>query len=223
MYSAPGLYEATLTVTDDGGASDTAAVQISVTENMPPMASITADVLSGFAPLAVVFSAADSSDSDGIIAQYSWNLGDGATAAGETVQHTYETPGQYTVVLTVTDDAGQTGETAITVSVEESNDAPEISNFTASSTELDNPHDKVTFNADISDPDGDSLSVTLDFGDGEQASSIPASHRYEATGTFEVVLTATDTEGNHNTATVTVVVYDSRPKVPRGLLVNITN
>jgi PKD repeat protein len=39
---------------------------------------------------------------------YQWNFGDGATASGPQVSHAYEQPGEYTVVLTMTDAEGST-------------------------------------------------------------------------------------------------------------------
>ena len=39
---------------------------------------------------------------------YQWNFGDGATATGAQVSHAYEQPGEYTVVLTMTDAEGST-------------------------------------------------------------------------------------------------------------------
>jgi len=54
----------------------------------------------------VSFDASQSSDPDGIIVSYHWNFGDGATATGETVQHTFS-PGEYPVLLTVYDDKGK--------------------------------------------------------------------------------------------------------------------
>ncbi len=54
----------------------------------------------------VSFNASESSDPDGIVVSYHWDFGDGATATGETVQHTFS-PGEYSVRLTVHDDKGK--------------------------------------------------------------------------------------------------------------------
>jgi PKD repeat protein len=45
-------------------------------------------------------------DSDGSIASYAWDFGDGGTAATSSPRHTYAAAGSYTVTLTVTDDDG---------------------------------------------------------------------------------------------------------------------
>jgi 6-phosphogluconolactonase (cycloisomerase 2 family) len=52
--------------------------------------------------------ASGSSDVDGEVVRYDWDLGDGTTLSTSTatLAHTYETPGDYTVKLTVTDDMG---------------------------------------------------------------------------------------------------------------------
>ena len=42
----------------------------------------------------------------GTIIQYKWNFGDGETATGETVTHTYQKTGRFTVSLTVNDSGG---------------------------------------------------------------------------------------------------------------------
>ena len=59
--------------------------------------------------LECIFDGSDSSDSDGSIAAWSWDFGDGATGSGETANHTYAAAGSYSVTLTVTDDDGATG------------------------------------------------------------------------------------------------------------------
>ena len=44
---------------------------------------------------------------DTVAVGWEWDFGDGSSATGETVTHTYETAGTYTVKLTVTDSAGR--------------------------------------------------------------------------------------------------------------------
>jgi PKD repeat protein len=74
--------------------------------NHPPTAALSADVVSGAAPLAVHFSATGSFDTDGFLTAYSWQFGDGSVADGLTAAHTYVVAGTYAATLTVTDDQG---------------------------------------------------------------------------------------------------------------------
>lgn len=69
--------------------------------------SASADVISGSAPLLVNFSA----ESSGAIGSttYTWNFGDGGTATGQAVAHTFNDAGGYTVSVTATDERGAAG------------------------------------------------------------------------------------------------------------------
>ena len=49
-------------------------------------------------------------DSDGSVAAYSWNFGDGGTSTDQNPTHVYTVSGTYTVTLTVTDNKGASGE-----------------------------------------------------------------------------------------------------------------
>lgn len=63
----------------------------------------------GPAPQTVAFDASASiAPSGGSIDAYAWDFGDGNSGTGRTVAHTYESDGEYTVTLTVTDNEGNT-------------------------------------------------------------------------------------------------------------------
>lgn len=120
-YTVAGTYTLSLTVTDNDGATDlaTATIQVSpVMVNQAPVASFTVSPASGFAPLSVVVDASASTDSDGTIANYFWNWGDGSNnAIGQQAMHIYEAAGSYTITLTVVDDDGASHSTSLGIAV----------------------------------------------------------------------------------------------------------
>lgn len=65
----------------------------------------------------VYFNASASTDPDGTIVQYQWTYGDGDVEYGETQIHDFARAGAYTVILTVTDNAGNKASTARTIIV----------------------------------------------------------------------------------------------------------
>jgi len=122
-YSSSGDYTVTLTVTDDKGATDTVSKTISVgTSNAAPSASFTVSPSSPKTGETVNFDGSGSTDSDGTISSYEWDFGDGSTATGQTTSHSYGSAGDYTVSLTVTDDAGATDTVSKTISVTSTDD-----------------------------------------------------------------------------------------------------
>ena len=114
-----GSYTYRVTATDRYG-NQTAAVSNSVTPQAPqdtqaPTAALTAPA-TAFQGDALSFSAAGSSDDRGIVS-YTWDFGDGKTAAGKSVHHTYAAGGTYTVTLTLQDNAGNATVQTQTVTV----------------------------------------------------------------------------------------------------------
>ena len=97
-------YATIFATTQDGNKE--AVSQIQVTANAKPVAVISATPTSGFAPLAVNFSAAGSSDPNNgdFILGFDWDFGDGSPRANSNApSHTYTAPGTYTVTLRVMD------------------------------------------------------------------------------------------------------------------------
>ncbi len=88
------------------------------------MASFYAAPTSGPSPLSVTFDGLTSYDPNGTIVSYSWNFGDGETAAGEVVTHIYTATGTFRASLTVTDDEGNSGSAFEDILVGESTDPP---------------------------------------------------------------------------------------------------
>jgi regulation of enolase protein 1 (concanavalin A-like superfamily) len=80
-----------------------------VVKDSPPEPKIDANPQSGAVPLEVNFSAASSVDPSGGTMTFKWDFGDGGTATGVNVKHTYTTAGIVTVTLTATDDEKNPG------------------------------------------------------------------------------------------------------------------
>lgn len=85
--------------------------------NDPPKAVASTIPETGVAPLQVSFSATASSDPDGNIISYDWHLSDDAYLFGSLVSRTFDTPGEYEAVLTITDEEGLSDSATVEFSV----------------------------------------------------------------------------------------------------------
>ncbi len=191
-YSTAGSKTITLTVTDNKGATASSSQPLQVVAppvNVPPVADFTATT----AGLTVNFEST-STDSDGTIASYAWDLGDGSTATTATAVHSYDASGTYDVTLTVTDNNGETASktTKVSVTAAPPANADPVANFTFSAAGLTS-----TFTSTSTDSDGTISNYAWDFGDSttDLASTATVQHAYLAAGTYQVTLTVTDNEG----------------------------
>ena len=117
-YAAAGTYNVQLTVTDNGGATNsiTKAVTVTSATNVAPTANFS------FTTSGLTASFTDgSTDSDGTIASRAWNFGDGSTSTATNPSRTYAAAGTYNVQLTVTDNGGATNAITRAVTVTSSN------------------------------------------------------------------------------------------------------
>lgn len=103
-----------LVVTDDDGAVDSDTVFVEV--NLPPLAEAGAP-RTGAPGQVIGFSGAQSTDSDGTVATFAWDFGDGTTATGISASHAYAGAGTFTVTLAVTDDDGAAASDTTTVEI----------------------------------------------------------------------------------------------------------
>jgi PKD repeat protein len=109
-----GSFTVKLKVIDNQGASTTTSVMLGVANQQPhAVASATPDA--GLPPLSLLFSSAGSFDPDGTLVDFHWDFGDGTSADGATVSHTYPAPGFYFASLTVTDNGGDTAKINVSV------------------------------------------------------------------------------------------------------------
>jgi len=115
-FYEPGRYAITLTVFDAAGQQAKARVYVRV-HGGAVTAVISAEPLSGPAPLTVRFDGTQSSASDDTILDYYWDFGDGTRSRESAPLHVYATPGTYTVRLRVVSAGGVEDSTEETITV----------------------------------------------------------------------------------------------------------
>ena len=141
-------------------------------------------------------------DENDYINLYKWNLGDGTRKTGETITHEYDTAGAYYVTLTVQDQHGAKGSMSTKIYIEQPNRAPEKP-LIGGIFEI--PGQKTySFAASSTDPDGDDIQYTFDWGDDNTESteflSLPKGsaynmlHSWEEPGEYTLTVTVTDGE-----------------------------
>ncbi len=205
-FTTPGSYTVELTVTDDAGLTDTAAITITVTGsgNNPPTAVALASPTSGTAPLSVIFNGENSHGDNGIIS-YLWDFMDGNTSTDINPAYTFTADGTYNVQLTVTDSGGLTGTATVSVVVGSSSNMPPTAVIGAEPSSGNAPLN-VIFTGRNSVDDFGVTTFVWDFGDGTTSTEVDPEHTYTEPGEYTVVLTVTDAGGLVGTATVTINV-----------------
>ena len=215
-FGAAGGYAVTLTVTDDRGATDTATCQVNIA-NAPPRADCGAMTRQTRTDMALAFDGTGSTDPDGEVVAWSWDFGDGSDEVdGAEVSHTFGSPGEYTVTLTVTDDRGDSDSAECTVTAVLPPNAAPIANCTPDEAEVVIGSAVDLSGAASVDVDGEITLYVWDFDDGAPlGSGAEVSHTYMAVGEYEVELAVTDNRGDvgRDTCVVTVVEPPNTPPV----------
>lgn len=192
-YLKRGTYTVKLTVKNAYGTS-TAIKTDYITIGMPPRAAFVGNPTSGGIPLAVAFT----DQSTGQVNQWTWDFGDGQRSNEQNPVHTYWTAGNYNVILTVTNEYGNSDATRnqyIIVS------GDLVSKFTA-----DPSSGKAPLAVRFTDRStGSPTAWSWDFGDGATSNLQHPSHTFSTAGSYDVKLTITrGTETASSTQNVNV-------------------
>jgi PKD repeat protein len=125
--------------------------------------------------------------------------------------HQYGAAGQYGITLLVQDGNHHCATKSQAVTIDSGEPATCTILFSPTPVIV---NETVNFTAVVTDPDGRVRRFSWNFGDGHTTSTSrnTTSHRYSDTGTFTVVLTITDDQGNVSTCNTTIAV--SLPACP---------
>jgi len=198
-WDTEGTKTITLTVTEDGCISQPTSQNIDVLKTPQPL--FEADVLEGCDPLEVNFTNNSTNLSDNVT--YLWSFGNGDESSVNSPKYTFNSPGTYTVSLTITNDGVcsniSTQTNYITV-----NETP-VADFDAVPPETILEDATIDFTNNSSG--NDQLTYQWDFGDGSTSGEKSPSHTYTATGTYTVVLTTTTSNGCESVMEKEVIVH----------------
>jgi chitodextrinase len=156
----------------------------------------------------ITFDGSQSYDVDGNVVSYKWDFGDGNIADVVKPSYSYSLPGEYTVLLTVSDDLGATN-TAVTTAYINS---PPVADGSGPAPYTAYKNTPVILYCDESyDTDGIIVMYEWDFdGDGsyDWNSTIPTTveHTYTTDGSHLPVLRVTDDKGGSDTVTALVTI-----------------
>jgi PKD repeat protein/uncharacterized protein YraI len=144
----------------------------------------------------VAFNARSSSVAPGShIETFIWDFGDGTGASGVDAVHIYTTPGDYEVMLTVTDDKGRSDTTEHQITIIGAPVAPEGPKALITSPDQGIVGQPIVFDSSQSQSTHPIASSVWQFGDGTTANAVVVNKTYFAPGVYNVVLTLTDSQG----------------------------
>ncbi len=178
--------------------------------NQHPTARFTVVPVVDGSALTMRFDATSADDMDGTLQTYHWTFGDGTTATGVTVEHTYPAPGSYTITLAVTDNEGATATNTQPLNVEQSGftpNMPPVAHITPNVTEGTAPLTVTFAGGNSLDHDGTVVGHDWTLGDGATSTAPTVVHNYTASGLFTITLVVTDDEGATGRAATVVKVH----------------
>jgi len=217
-FNSPGAYIATLKVTDTVGLWDTDIVVVSVADVTYPIADAGDDIYTD-EDAVVIFNGLGSSDNSGQI-NYTWSFFDDGPKYlfGPTPPYTFQTPGVYTVTLTVMDLAGLEDTDNLIVYVSDIT-LPVIDAY--ATPEIQEVFGSVKISSEVSDNyQVDKAFVEINYGLDESignfsmlfdapSNTFTFSMIYDTVGGYNFTVWANDTSDNWNSYSGSFLIQDS--------------
>ena len=225
-YASAGNFEVKLVV-DDGQARSGQSITSAAISAPPVNLAPVADPGGPYAAepgQSITFDGSLSADPNGDTLTYSWDFGDGSMGSGVNPTHSYAAEGTYTVILTVSDDSQLQSDPVATTA--------EIAFAPANRAPTANPGGPYTGDTGVairfdgsrsSDPDGDALTYSWNFGDGSTGTGATPSHTYTAAGRYEVSLVVSDGALESAAAVAVVEIVELVASQPDGKALYDTN
>jgi PKD repeat protein len=209
QFRSVGNFQVRLTVTDNRGSQAVSVQTVPVAPGVPPTVTFTISPQSPGINQDVFFAASATSTVGRPIVKYDWTFGDGNSASGSNVTHRYTAPGQYSVQVTATDDAGAVGRATQTLTVGRPVGPTPVADLSCSPA-TPKPGSSVSCNAAASTPGSGAniVSYTFNWGDGspEEVSDNPLQTHVFGAGTYVVTVTVRDSLGRTASDQVTFTV-----------------
>jgi PKD repeat protein len=210
-YTTTGTFDVSVTVTNAYGSDEITLEDLIVVEDLPntDFDYVTEIYTTSFT------NTTEEGDNP------TWDFGDGNTSTEENPTHTYDAEGTYFVTLTTENNCGQSVQTEpVTI-----NDTPSIF-ISANVTESCLPNATFTF----SDESINSDEILWEFPGGNPSTSMESNPTvtYDAVGTYDVIVIATNSSGSNEITFEDYVTVDDEPTAQfsvtnDGLDINITN
>ncbi len=211
IYNKSGVYKVILTITGDsnGDCGYTSHDELIVTVSEGPIANFTA-IDSTDENTKIIFDASKSFTPQGKIICYDWDFGDGSSAVGKFVEHSYKNYGNYIVKLRIETDNNSNCNSASSSSSIFVNKKP-TAKIIAPKNGATN--ENILFDASSSfDPNGKIRKYIWDFGDGSFSEGIKVYHTFLNSRKYKVklkVVDDTNTKNNFSTDEIEIKINSS--------------
>jgi len=214
-YTVADTYTVTLHVNDTTGPANhnvTTSTTIAVTENLPPTISISPTISAKYSVAKEFAPQVSDPDGDTLSVWYDWGDGTPMTMgnpADNTATHTYMAIGQRTLTIYADDGQGHNVSATATVEISEANFKPQIQSIVKNPSKQTYAVDEeITFAITVSDYEGDTITLAVDFGDG----TTPHSESVSLTPQVNKIVNVTHaySEGRATAYTVTVSATDGK-------------